>query len=98
MALAVAVTWQARAGAQPRLEAILVELAALTRLEPGCLAYQPHRAADGTPVLFIYEQFVDDAAFNAHLQSEYYGRLVLGEAVALLAHRERTVYSTIDFG
>jgi quinol monooxygenase YgiN len=98
MALAVVVTWQARAGAEDRLEAILGELAVVTRLEPGCLTYQPHRAADGTGVFLIYEQFVDDAAFNAHLESEYYARLVLDEAVALLDHRERSVYSTIDAG
>jgi quinol monooxygenase YgiN len=98
VALAVAVTWHARAGAEARLEAILGELAAVTRVEPGCLTYQPHRAADGAGVFFIYEQFVDEAAFNAHLESEYYRRLVLDEAVALLEHRERSVYSTVDAG
>jgi len=48
-------------------------------------------------VYFIYEQFVDEAAFTAHLESEYYKRLILDEAVTLLDHRERSLYMTADF-
>jgi quinol monooxygenase YgiN len=98
MAFAVAVTWHARPGTEARVEAILGELAAVTRAEPGCLTYQPHRAADGASVFFIYEQFVDEAAFTTHIESESYRRLVLDEAVSLLDHRERTLYSTLHAG
>jgi quinol monooxygenase YgiN len=47
-------------------------------------------------VFFIYERFVDEAAFNAHLAGEDYRRLVLDEAVALLEHRERSLYAVLD--
>jgi quinol monooxygenase YgiN len=96
MAFAAAVTWYARPGNEPRLEGILAELATITRAEPGCLMYQPHRSADTEGGYFIYERFVDEAAFNAHIESEPYRRLVLNEAVMLLDRRERSLYFTID--
>lgn len=96
MSLAVAVTWHARPGTEERLEAILTEMSAWTRAEPGCLIYQPHRSLESPGVFFIYERFVDEAAFNAHLAGEDYRRLVLDEAVALLEHRERSVYAVLD--
>jgi len=96
VSLAVAVTWHARPGTEERLEGILTEMGALTRAEPGCLIYQPHRSLDSPGVFFIYERFVDEAAFNAHLAGEDYRRLVLDEAVALLEHRERSLYAVLD--
>jgi quinol monooxygenase YgiN len=96
VAVAVAVTWHARPGTEERLEGILIEMSALTRAEPGCLVYQPHRSLDSPGVYFIYERFVDEAAFNAHLEGEDYRRLVLDEAVALLEHRERSLYAVLD--
>jgi quinol monooxygenase YgiN len=96
VALAVAVTWHARPGTEERLEGILTEMSALTRAEPGCLIYQPHRSLDLPGVFFIYERFVDEAAFNAHLAGEDYRRLVIDEAVALLEHRERSLYAVLD--
>jgi quinol monooxygenase YgiN len=94
--LAVAVTWHARPGTEDRVLAILTEMSALTRAEPGCLIYQPHRSLDAPGTFFIYERFVDEAAFNAHLEGEQYRRLVLDEAVALLEHRERSLYAVIE--
>lgn len=97
MPFAVAVTWQAKEGTEERVEAIFAEMVEVTRREPGCLMYQPHRSTDQVGVYFIYEQFVDEAAFAAHLESEYYKRLILDEAVTLLDHRERSLYTTADF-
>ncbi|HEX4755651.1 MAG TPA: putative quinol monooxygenase [Candidatus Dormibacteraeota bacterium] len=96
MTLAVAVTWHARPGTEDRLEAILTEMSTLTRAEPGCLIYQPHRSLDAPGVFFIYERFADEAAFTAHLDGEQYRRLVIDEAVALLEHRERSLYAVIE--
>lgn len=98
MPFAVAVTWHAKAGAEARIEAIFAEMAALTQAEPGCLMYQPHRSAGSPGMYFIYEQFVDEAAFTAHLASDYYGRLILEQAVPLLEHRERYLYTPIGPG
>ncbi len=95
MPFAVAVTWHAKEGTQARIEAIFAEMAALTQAEPGCLMYQAHRSAERRDAYFIYEQFVDEAAFTAHLESEYYGRLIIEAAVPLLEDRERRLYTPI---
>jgi autoinducer 2-degrading protein len=92
-----AVTWQAKAGTEQRVEEILAEMVVPTRAEPGCLMYEVHRSVDRPGVYFLYEQFVDEAAFTHHIESEPYQRLIAGEAVTLLEHRERALYTTADF-
>lgn len=97
MPYVAAVTWQARAGTEHRVEEILAEMAAGTRAEAGCLMYEAHRSTDRPGVYYLYEQFVDEHGFNFHVDSEPYRRLIDGEAAALLEHRERHHYMTIDF-
>jgi len=48
-------------------------------------------------VYFLYEQFVNEAAFILHIDSEPYKRLIVGDAVTLLEHRERVLYTTVAF-
>ena len=68
MPYVAAVFWQARDGAEPRLEEILAEMAPVTRAESGCLMYEVHRSVDRAGVYYLYEQFVDKAAFDAHVE------------------------------
>ncbi len=96
MSLAVAVTWYAKPGTEERIEAVFAEMVALTLAEPGCLMYQPHRATDRPHVYFIYEQFIDETAFHAHLESGYYQRLITDGAAHLLERRERSLHTTIE--
>ena len=43
----------------------------------------------------LYEQYVDEAAFGAHTETEAFGRIVLGQIVPLLAERVRETYVTL---
>jgi quinol monooxygenase YgiN len=95
MLYCAAVTWKARPGTEQRLEEILREMAVHTRAEPGCVMYVAHRSVDRAGVYFLYEQFVDEAAFARHIESSYYRRLILEEAVTLLEHRERLHYHSL---
>jgi len=36
------------------------------KAEPGCLVYRPHRSTKDPDVFVFYEQYKDDAAFDAH--------------------------------
>lgn len=96
MALAVVVTWYARAGTEKRVEEILAEMARFTRDEPGCLMYQPHRTEETPGLYLIYELFIDKDAFKAHLASGHYARLILAEVGTLLERRDRVLFSTLD--
>jgi quinol monooxygenase YgiN len=57
--------------------------------EPGTLLFWPHRSSSDGRVFFLYELFVDDAAFAAHQQTDHFKKLVVGEALPKLARRER---------
>lgn len=92
----IAATWQVRAGHEERVLEIITTMAHLSRQEPGCLLYQPHRCPDDPLLFFLYEQYTDEAAARAHSESEHFQRYVLQEALPLLASRERAVYETLD--
>ena len=42
-----------------------------TRAEPGCEQFEPYRAADGSPNLYIFERWADRSAFDFHHAQEY---------------------------
>ena len=96
MAVVLVAAWVANEGEKERIPALLAELRKHTLEEPGCLVYQPCRDRDDPRRFLIFEVYRDDDALRAHSESDHFRRLVLGEAVPLLASRERTFYETID--
>jgi len=96
MAAVLVASWVANEGEEERIRALLAELRQHTLEEPGCLVYQPCRDRDDPRRFLIFEVYRDDDALQAHSESEHFRRLVLVEAVPLLAGRERTFYETID--
>ena len=68
-----------------------------SRAEPGCLFYQPHRSPEDPRLFYLYEQYADEAGYQAHMDSEHFTRLVKQEAIPrLLESRERAFYVTLD--
>jgi quinol monooxygenase YgiN len=96
MTYAVAATWRARAGEEDRIRELLKILTPLCRAEPGCRQYQAHRSTQDPRLFFIYEQYDDEAAFDAHARTDHVERYVLGDAVPRLERRERAFYDPID--
>ena len=67
-----------------------------SRQEPGCVFYQAQRSQEDPNLFFLYEQYADEAGYEAHQETEQFTRLVKQEAIPdLLAAREREFYSTI---
>lgn len=95
MAYAVVARWTAKEGAADEVEGLLLEIASASRAEPGCRLYRVHRARETPGSFLIYEVYDDDAAFEAHVASEHFVRLVLGRAIPLLEQRERSFYDSI---
>ena len=84
--------WQAKPGEAEAVAALLARVAeAVRRDEPGCRHYAPHRDAADDHRFVIYEVYDDEAAFLAHQQAPHFRELVLGDALARLATRERRV-------
>ena len=97
MAYVVAAQWRAKDGSEDRVATIIGELIGPSRAEPGCLFYQPHRSPDDPCLFFLYEQYADEAAYEAHMKSEHFTRLVKQEAIPnLLESRERAFYVTFE--
>ena len=77
--LTVVAKIRAAKGKGDALAALLAEqVAAVRAAEPGCLVYRPHRSTNDPDVFIFYEQFADDAAFDAHRRAPH-----------LAAYRER---------
>jgi len=96
MAYVVAVRWVAREGEEEHVAAAVAKLVPPSRAEPGVLFYQPHRDPENPRVFYFYEQYVDQAAYEAHGASEHFQRHGAGEAIPLLEDRERGFYETWD--
>jgi quinol monooxygenase YgiN len=96
MAYVVAAYWRARAGEEETIARILEQLTPLSRQEPGCLFYQAHRATDDPRLFFLYEQYVDAAAYEAHMATPHFEQYVKGEALPRLESRERHFFTTME--
>jgi len=96
MAYVVSAYWRAKEGKADRLEEVIGELLEPSRAEPGNVFYQAHRSPDDPQLFYLYEQYADEAAYQAHMDSEHFTRLVKEEAIPeLLETRERAFYTTM---
>lgn len=97
MAYVVTAKWRAKQGKEQRLAEIIREMAEPSRAEPGTLYYQAHRSPEDPQLFYFYEQYTDEAGYQAHMDSEHFTRLVKEEAIPrLLESRERAFYVTLD--
>lgn len=94
MAFVVVATWTARAGEEDAVAEALRHLVAPSRSEPGNIIYQPHRDPDNRQTFFLYEQYVDLAAYDAHASSAHFERYALKDAIPRLESRERSFFET----
>ncbi|PYV48621.1 MAG: antibiotic biosynthesis monooxygenase [Acidobacteria bacterium] len=68
----LAVTWMAKAGREAEVADLFAKLTAESRKEPGCAMYQVHRHRTEPRRFFIYEQYKDDAALEAHRSAAHF--------------------------
>jgi quinol monooxygenase YgiN len=68
----LAVTWMAKTGRESEVVALFEKLTAEARKEPGCLMFQVHKHKTEARRFFIYEQYKDDAALEAHRASPHF--------------------------
>ena len=71
----LAVTWMAKIGRESDVMAIFDKLTAESRKEAGCLMYQVHKHKTDPRRFFIYEQYKDDAALEAHRTAPHFLQL-----------------------
>ena len=97
MAYVVCARWTANEGLEDRLAEICEEMTEPSRAEPGNLFYQANRSPENPRLFFLYEQYEDEAGYEAHMASEHFTRLVKNEAIPnILEAREREFYETLS--
>jgi quinol monooxygenase YgiN len=95
MAYVVNATWITTPARATTVRAALVELAIASRAEPGNRAYVPYEDPERPATFGIFEVYEDERAFQAHLDSAHFGR-VLEHTIPLLTERSRHAYRTIE--
>ena len=68
----LSVIWMAKAGHEAEVAALLAKLTEYSRKEAGCAMYQVHRHKTDPRRFFIYEQYKDDAALEAHRAAPHF--------------------------
>jgi quinol monooxygenase YgiN len=96
MAYVVAAIWTAKEGQEETILRVIKEMTPLSRQEPGCLYYQAQHSPENPRVFFLYEQYINEAGYEAHMATPHFERYVRGEAIPNLESRERAFYETID--
>jgi quinol monooxygenase YgiN len=85
--ITVVAQWKPIDNALDALLGIIAELRPKSLAEPGCLGYEVYRSLDEPQTLLLVERYRDEAAIEAHRQSEHYQSLVVGRVLPLLAER-----------
>ena len=91
----VVAQWEAKQGEADEVAAILRRFVPRAQAEPGVKLFLISRGKDNPSQFLFYELFADDAAFSAHQASDHFKTLIAGEALPLLAKRERAQYALL---
>jgi quinol monooxygenase YgiN len=93
--LVLAVTWMANAGHEDEVATIFRKLQTASRREPGCLMYVVHRHRTDPHRFFIYEQYRDQAALDAHRNSEHFQQYAMEALKNIGERKEGELFSPI---
>jgi quinol monooxygenase YgiN len=93
--LLVVAQWEAREGQADRVADILSRFLPKAQREPGAKMFVISRAKENPAQFLFYELFRDEAAFKAHQESAHFKTYIAGEALPLLAKRERMQYALL---
>jgi len=93
--LLVVAQWEAKEGQADKVASILYRFLPEAQREPGAKLFLISRAKENPAQFLFYELFRDEAAFKAHQESAHFKTYIAGEALPLLAKRERMQYALL---
>ena len=92
----VVAQWYAKAGKDDEIADVLQTAVRNSRAEPGCVLFMANRSTEDPRRFVMYEQFVDKAAFDAHLATDSFRENIIGRILPLLETRVREVCGLIE--
>lgn len=93
--LVIAAYYTAKAGNADKVVALLQTWAPMAREEEGCANFIVNQSVDDPNQIMLYEQYVDQAAFDFHANRPEFKEIVLGQIVPLLENRRRETYLVV---
>jgi len=94
--LVLAVTWLANPTHANEVAVIFTKLQEASRKEPGCLMYNVHRHVDDPRRFFIYEQYRDAAALEAHRNSPHFQEYAVKALRAIGERQQGDLYRPLS--
>jgi quinol monooxygenase YgiN len=88
----VVAQWEAKEGQADNIAGILDRFLPEAQRDPGSQLFLIGRNKENPAQFLFYELFRDEAALKAHQESAYFKTYIAGQALPLLAKRERAQY------
>jgi quinol monooxygenase YgiN len=94
--LTVIAMYKTKPGKSDEVAAILARHVAATRAEPGCVQFVANRSGKDPDRFVLFEQYVDEASFDAHRTSSHFARYIENGVVPLLEERAWDRYMPVE--
>jgi quinol monooxygenase YgiN len=91
----LAVTFVIQPGREAEAIELFNKLTVATRTEPGCLMYVAHRSLTEPRRFFLYEQYTDQAALDAHRAAPHFAEHGTNGVFQLAESRARELYEPL---
>ena len=91
----VVAQWEAKDGQADKVADILRRFLPEAQSDPGAKLFLISRGRENPAQFLFYELFRDEAAFKAHQESAHFKTYIAGQALPLLAKRERAQYALL---
>ena len=95
MTYVIVAYWRPREGQAEKIEAILRDLAAAARQEPGNLEFIVNRSHGDPNEFLLYEQYKDDDAIEAHRAAAHFLQYVKNELPKIADRIEGNLYEPL---
>ncbi len=92
----VAADYYAKAGKDNEIAAVLQKMIPISRAEPGCRFYMVNRSVEDPRKFLLYEVYVNEDGYKAHMATEPFKENILGKVVPMLESRVRHFYSVLE--
>ena len=93
--ICLAVTYLVLPNREAEAVALFQKLTGPSRAEPGCRMYQAHRSLADPRRFFLYEQYVDQAAVDAHRASPHFDAFVQRGLFKIIENRTPELYQPL---
>ena len=93
--ICVAVTYVIKPGREDEAIELFARLTEETRAEAGCRMYLTHRSTTDPRRFFLYEQYDDQAALDAHRTAPHFDRYAKGGLFPIIESRTPELYEPL---